>query len=184
MTLLSLYHRHADVCLQMAASSKNTEIKERWLELANHWRQKADDSEGLTDTAAEPSPQPLSAVTASDISGEGNISGAATTEPPASQDVMIAPNTLAPSLTPSPDEVSNPQLQIQADDDVPPPLSPSLHEGAGPQLREADDVTPSLSPSLHEGPNLQPQIEAGDDVPPVIELDDDWKKILADIRRR
>ena len=54
---------------------------------------------------------------------------------------MMAPNTPAPSLSPSSDEVSNTQLQIEA----------------------GGDVTPSLIPSLHEVSNPQLQIEAGND---------------------
>jgi hypothetical protein len=160
MTLLSLYHTHAEVCLQMAASSKSLEIRERWLELANHWRQKANDSEGLTVSAAQPFSQPLPVVVAPKIFGKHPLSNAVEVEPPASRDVMMAPNTPAPSLSPSSDEVSNTQLQI-----------------------EAGNVTPSLNPSLHGVSNPQPQIEAGDDAPP-IELDDDWKRLLADIRGR
>ena len=90
MTLLSLYHTHAEVCLQMAASSKSLEIKERWLELADHWRQKANDSEGLTGSAAQPLSQPLPVVVAPKIFGKHTLSNAATTEPPPLRDVMMA----------------------------------------------------------------------------------------------
>ena len=64
-------------------------------------------------------------------------------------------------------------------------LIPSLHEVSNPQpqIEAVNDVTPSLSPSLHGVSNPQPQIDAGDDAPP-IELDDDWKKLLANIRGR
>ena len=104
MTLLSLYHTHAEVCLQMAASSKSLEIKERWLELANHWRQKANDSEGLTVSASQPFSQPLPVVVAPKIFGKNTLSNTVKTEPPASRDVMMAPNIPAPSLSPSSDE--------------------------------------------------------------------------------
>jgi hypothetical protein len=161
MTLLSLYHTHAEVCLQMASSSKSLAIKERWLELANHWRQKANDSEGLPVSATQPFSQPPPVVVAPKIIGKHTLSNTAKTELHASQDVMMAPNTPAPSLSPSSDDVSNPQLQIEA----------------------VNDVTPSLSPSLHGVSNPQPQIDVGVDDPP-IELDDDWKRLLADIRGR
>jgi hypothetical protein len=185
MTLLSLYHTHAELCLQMAASSKSLETRERWLELANHWRQKANDSEGLTVSAAQPFSQPLPVVVAPKIFGKP-LSNAVEAEPPASRDVMMAPNTPAPSLSPSSDEVSNTQqLQIEAGSDVTPSLIPWLHEVSNPQVQieAGNDVTPLLSPSLHGVSNPQPQIDAGDDVLP-IELDDDWKQLLADIRGR
>jgi hypothetical protein len=184
MTLVSLYQTHADVCLEMAAISKTREIKEQWLELADNWRQKANRSEGLPEAAAEPSPQPIPAVTAPDIFGH-NLSGIATTEPPASQDVLEAPNAPTPSLSPTSGDVTKPGLQIKGGSDMSPSLSPSLPEVSNQQLpfEEGNDVPPSLIPSLHVVANPQAQIDTADDRRR-IEHDDDWNRVLADIRGR
>src|SRR4051794_36790528 len=60
MSLLSLYQAHVAVCSQMAASARDLEIRNRWVELAEYWRQKANECEGLPASApssSQPSPQ-------------------------------------------------------------------------------------------------------------------------------
>ena len=57
MSLLSVYQAHAAVCSKMAANARDVEIKDRWVELADQWRQKARACEGFP---TEPPPlQPL-----------------------------------------------------------------------------------------------------------------------------
>ena len=54
MSLLSVYEAHAAVCSKMAASARDMDIRNRWAELADQWRQKARACEGLP-TAPRPS---------------------------------------------------------------------------------------------------------------------------------
>ena len=60
MSLLSVYQAHVAVCSQMAASAKDLEIRNCWVELADQWRQKAKACEGLPTAPppSQPSPQP------------------------------------------------------------------------------------------------------------------------------
>jgi hypothetical protein len=62
ISLLSVYEAHVAVCSQMAASARDMEIRNRWVELAEHWRQKAMECGGLpaaTRSSSQPSPQLL-----------------------------------------------------------------------------------------------------------------------------
>jgi hypothetical protein len=42
MALSFLYRRNAELCSAMAAASKSAEIRQQWIELAEHWSQKAE----------------------------------------------------------------------------------------------------------------------------------------------
>jgi hypothetical protein len=178
MTLVSLYQTHADVCLEMAAISKTREIKEQWLELADNWRQKANRSDGLPEAAAEPSPQLIPAVTAPNIAGR-NLSGTTTTERQASQDV----DAPGPLRSPTSADVTDPPL-LEADGNMSPSLSPTLPEVSKQQLQfpERLDALSSLSPSLHVV-DQQREIDAANNGLRSA-LDDDWIRVLAEIRGR
>jgi hypothetical protein len=42
MALSFLYRGNAELCSAMAAAAKSEEIRLQWIELAEHWRQKAE----------------------------------------------------------------------------------------------------------------------------------------------
>jgi hypothetical protein len=42
MSLSDLYRCHIEMCFQMAAASKNPEVREQWTKLGERWRQKAE----------------------------------------------------------------------------------------------------------------------------------------------
>src|SRR5436190_21385887 len=42
MALSSLFRRNAELCTEMASFAKSAEIREQWIALAEHWRQKAE----------------------------------------------------------------------------------------------------------------------------------------------
>src|SRR5664279_4726374 len=65
MPLSFLYRCHAEICSRMAATAKDAEIRERWTELTEQWRQKAEADEHqapLFVTASNSAYQALSLV--------------------------------------------------------------------------------------------------------------------------
>ena len=45
MSLSDLYRCHVEMCFQMAAASKNAEVRQQWTKLGERWRQKAEADE-------------------------------------------------------------------------------------------------------------------------------------------
>ena len=55
MSLLFLFHRNAELCLQMAAAAKSAEIRQEWTVLAKQWQHKAESHKAVS--ASEPTHQ-------------------------------------------------------------------------------------------------------------------------------
>src|SRR4051812_23056833 len=56
MALSSLFRRNAELCTGMVSSTKSAEIREQWVALAKHWRQKAEADQPLADMPIHPEP--------------------------------------------------------------------------------------------------------------------------------
>ena len=85
MALSSLFRRNAELCTEMASSTKSAEVREQWIALAGHWRQKAEADQPLARMPI--SPEPL----APSLELEGPCAGEEPAQVP----------TLAPTLVPS-----------------------------------------------------------------------------------
>lgn len=56
MALAFLFRRNAELCISMAGAAKSIELRERWIELAAHWQQKAEVENPLTPSTHDPTP--------------------------------------------------------------------------------------------------------------------------------
>src|SRR4051812_40043772 len=86
MALSSLFRRNAELCAEMASSTKSAEIREQWVALAKHWRQKAEADQPLADMPISPEP----------LAPSPELKGPCEREEPAQVP------TLAPTLVPEP----------------------------------------------------------------------------------